>query len=139
MGNALKNKFEGMAYGQPIEIEVDGETLELDIDADDIVPLMSIGGQNGEIKEDDVQRLTDTFRKILYRTYLPYWDEARDQEPASMNEAREEENEEVKQYVDGLLTRKLPVLINKMMTELGWTEEGAAAAGQDFQGGNLGQ
>lgn len=118
----IQDKFAGMAFDEPVQIEVEGETIDMDVRVEDIVPLMSMGGQDGDISEEDVEVLTETFRDILYRSYLPYYDEVRGQEPDNLNEKRQEENEEVKRFLDGLLVRKLPVLINKMITELGWDE-----------------
>jgi len=129
----LEDKFAGMAMNEPIKVEIEGETLELDMRVEDIVPLMSMGTNEEDISEEDVQMLTDTFRKILYRSYLPYWDDVRGQEPNNLSDARQDENDEAKSFLDGLLVRKLPVLINKVVDELGWAEEGVAE--QDFPGG----
>jgi len=41
----LEDKFAGMAMDEPIKIEIEGEELELDVRVEDIVPLMSMGGQ----------------------------------------------------------------------------------------------
>lgn len=118
----LEDKFAGMAFNEPVKIDIEGETLELDMRVEDIVPLMSMGSDQGDIGEEEVQKLTDTFRTILYRSYLPYWDEVRGQEPNNLSDNRQEENEEVKQFINGLLVRKLPVLINKIVEELGWDD-----------------
>jgi hypothetical protein len=118
----LDSKFGDLALNEPIKIEIEGETLELDLGVDDMVPLMSMGSSSGDIGEGEVEKLTETFRKILYRSYLPYWDKARDKEPANLSDNRQEENEEVKEYVDGLLVRKLPILINKVVSSLGWAD-----------------
>lgn len=122
----LEDKFAGMAMNEPIKVEIEGETLELDMRVEDIVPLMSMGTSQDDIGEEDVQQLTETFRTILYRSYLPYWDDIRGKEPDNLSDAREKENEEAKAFLDGLLVRKLPVLINKIVDELGWAEEGTA-------------
>jgi len=119
----LQNKFEGMSMDKPIEVEIEGETLELDVRTEDIVPMMSMGGQGqNDITEEDVEELTSTFEKILYRTYLPYYDDVREQVPSSLDESQKAENEEAKKFINGLLVRKLPVLINKMVEELGWND-----------------
>ena len=135
----IQEKFAGMAMDEPIKIEIEGEELELDVRVEDIVPLMSMGSDEDQISEEDVQKLTDTFRTILYRSYLPYWDDVRGQEPNSLSDNRQEENDETKKFLDGLLVRKLPALINKIVDELGWSEEGSGVAGQDFPEGNLRQ
>jgi len=126
----IEDKFAGMAFDEPIKIELEGETLELDMRVEDIVPLMSMGSSQGDIGEDDVQKLTETFRTILHRSYLPYYDGVRDMEPNNLSEQRQEENEQAKQFINGLLVRKLPVLINKIVTELGWND--GEELGQDF-------
>lgn len=118
----LKDKFAGMAMDEPIKVEIEGEELELNMRVDDIVPLMSMGTQQGDISEEDVETLTDTFRTVLYRSYLPWYDEVRDQEPNNLSDNRKEENEEMKQFIDGMLLRKLPQLINKIVEELGWND-----------------
>jgi len=134
---SLEDKFAGMALNEPIKIEVEGEELELDVRVEDMVPLMSMGSQQGEadISEEDVETLTETFRDILYRSYLPYYDKVRGQVPDNLSEARVEENEEVKEYINGLLVRKLPVLINKIVDELGW-DEGVEVENKDFPAEN---
>jgi len=126
----IEDKFAGMAMNEPIKVEIEGEELELDVCVEDIVPLMSMGTSEGDVDEEDVQMLTDTFQRILYRSYLPFWDDVRSQEPNNLSDTRQEENDEAKAFLDGLLVRKLPVLINKVVEELGWAEEGVA--GQDF-------
>jgi len=118
----LDSKFGDLALNEPIKIEIEGETLELDLGVDDMVPLMSMGSSSGDIGEGEVEKLTETFRKILYRSYLPYWDKARDKEPANLSNNRQKENDEMKEYVDGLLVRKLPILINKVVNSLGWAD-----------------
>lgn len=122
----IQEKFAGMAMDEPIKVEIEEETLELDMRVEDVVPLMSMGADQGDISEEDVNKLTETFRRILYRSYLPYWDDVRGQEPQNLSDAREEENDEARAFLDGLLLRKLPVLINKIVEELGWADEGAA-------------
>jgi len=129
----LEDKFAGMAFNEPIKIEIEGEELELDVRVEDIVPLMSMGNQEGNVDEEDVQVLTETFRDILYRSYLPYYDDVRGQEPQNMSDKRKEENEEVKNFINGLLVRKLPQLINEIVSELGW-DEGVDVDQQDFPG-----
>jgi hypothetical protein len=132
---AIQDKFGDLAYDKPVEIEIEGETLELDMDSDDIVPLMSMGNQQGNISEEDVEKMKDVFQRVLYRSYLPYWDEARDQEPTSLSDTRKEENEETKAFLDGLLVRKLPVMTNKIITALGWSD---GSMPEDFpEDGNL--
>lgn len=134
----LEDKFADMAFDKPIQIELEGETLDLDMRVEDIVPLMSMGAsEEGDVGEEEVEVLTDTFRRILYRSYLPYWDDVRGQEPDSLSDARQEENDKAKKVIDGLLVRKLPVLINKIVEELGWADEGAAPTGEDFPDGSL--
>jgi len=127
----LEDKFAGMAMDEPIQVEIEGETLELDVRVEDIVPLMSMGTKQGDIGEEDVEQLTDTFRTILYRSYLPYWDDVRGQEPDNLSDQRQEENDKAKNFINGLLVRKLPILINKIVDELGWADEGVAPE-QDF-------
>jgi hypothetical protein len=121
----LEDKFAGMAMNEPITVEIEGNELELDVRVEDIVPLMSMGTQEGgeqDIGEEDVQNMTDTFERILYRSYLPYYDDVRGQEPANLNDSQQQENDKAKEFINGLLVRKLPQLINKMVTELGWNQ-----------------
>jgi len=127
----IEDKFAGMAMNEPIKVEIEGEELELDVCVEDIVPLMSMGTSEGDVDEEDVQMLTDTFQRILYRSYLPFWDDVRSQEPNNLSDTRQEENDEAKAFLDGLLVRKLPVLINKVVEELGWADEDGVAE-QDF-------
>lgn len=119
----LQDKFGDMAYNEPIKIEVAGEELRLDMGVDDIVPLMSMGGSQGDVAEEDIDQLVDTIETALYREYLPYYDEVRDKEPENLAENRQEENEEVKEFIDGLLANELPTIINEMVVALGYADE----------------
>lgn len=130
----LEDKFAGMAMDEPIKIEIENEELELDVRVEDIVPLMSMGSDGeGEIDEDDIENMTQTFERILYRSYLPYYDDVRGMEPQNLNDSQQEENEDAKKFINGLLVRKLPQLINKMVNELGW-DDGVDVDEQDFPG-----
>jgi len=112
-----------MAYDEPVKITVKGEELELDMGVDDIVPLMSMGGSEGDIAEEDIDQLVETLRTALYRQYLPYYDQVRDKEPDNLADNRKEENQEVKQFIDGLLRNELPTVINELVKSLGFADE----------------
>lgn len=120
---AIQDKFADLAYDEPVKIQIEDHELELEMDSDDIVPLMSMGGAQGQIEESDVEKLKEVFQRVLYRSYLPYWDKERDMEPKSLSDNRQEENDETKKFLDGLLVRKLPVLTNKIVQALGWADE----------------
>jgi len=119
----LQDKFGDMAYDEPVKITVKGEELELDMGVDDIVPLMSMGGSEGDIAEEDIDQLVETLRTALYRQYLPYYDQVRDKEPENLADNRKEENQEVKQFIDGLLRNELPTVINELVQSLGFADE----------------
>jgi len=112
-----------MAYDEPVKITVKGEELELDMGVDDIVPLMSMGGSEGDIAEEDIDQLVETLRTALYRQYLPYYDQVRDKEPDNLADNRKEENQEVKEFIDGLLRNELPTVINELVKSLGFADE----------------
>ena len=112
-----------MAYDEPVKITVKGEELELDMGVDDIVPLMSMGGSEGDIAEEDIDQLVETLRTALYRQYLPYYDQVRDKEPENLADNRKEENQEVKEFIDGLLRNELPTVINELVQSLGFADE----------------
>jgi len=112
-----------MAYDEPVKITVKGEELELDMGVDDIVPLMSMGGSEGDIAEEDIDQLVETLRTALYRQYLPYYDQVRDKEPDNLADNRKEENQEVKEFIDGLLRNELPTVINELVQSLGFADE----------------
>jgi hypothetical protein len=119
----LQDKFGDMAYDEPVKITVKGEELELDMGVDDIVPLMSMGGSEGDIAEEDIDQLVETLRTALYRQYLPYYDQVRDKEPENLADNRKEENQEVKEFIDGLLRNELPTVINELVKSLGFADE----------------
>jgi hypothetical protein len=119
----LQDKFGDMAYDEPVKITVKGEELELDMGVDDIVPLMSMGGSEGDIAEEDIDQLVETLRTALYRQYLPYYDQVRDKEPDNLADNRKEENQEVKEFIDGLLRNELPTVINELVKSLGFADE----------------
>jgi len=119
----LQDKFGDMAYDEPVKITVKGEELELDMGVDDIVPLMSMGGYEGDIAEEDIDQLVETLRTALYRQYLPYYDQVRDKEPDNLADNRKEENQEVKEFIDGLLRNELPTVINELVKSLGFADE----------------
>lgn len=118
----LKTGFDDLANDKHVEVEVDGRSLELDVTVDDLHPIMSMGNMQ-EPSEDDVERLTDTLRTVLYRSYLPYWDEARDQEMSNLSDDQQSENEEAKDLVESLLLNHYLDIFVGIMEELGWADE----------------
>jgi len=131
--NSLKNKFDDMSLDEPLKVEIDGRELELEVFAEDVSTFMLIGQQDDEVEQRHLDSLEDTLRKILQRSYLPYYDDVRGQEPANLNDSQQQENEKAKEFINGLLVRKLPQLINKMVTELGWNQ-GVDVDNGDFPG-----
>lgn len=131
--SSIKDLFGDLSLDKPVTIELDGRELELEMRVEDLHSLM-VMGQSERVEEDEVQMLTDTLRTILYRTYMPHYDKVRDQFPEDLSKEQQKENEEVKQYVEGLLLKYYIQMFISISEELGWQDEGAmqGVGQQDF-------
>lgn len=126
--DSLRNKFGDMGVNEPLEVEIEGETLELDVYASDVSSLMLIGQQD-DVKEEHMDKLEETLREILYRSYLPYYNEAGGKEMGNLSSDQEREQEEEKEFVEGLLSRYYIQLFTGITEELGWHEGDIDASG----------
>lgn len=126
MVEEIKGEFDELASNKQFTVEIDGKTLVLDLRADDLSPLVTMAGKEVP-DEEDLDRLVGTLRKVLQRSYLPYWDNAKDVEPADLDEAEQKKNEDAKQKVEAILRDYYVDLIQGIVSELGWEDrtEGA--------------
>lgn len=129
----IQDLFGDLALDKPITVEVEGKELELDMRVDDLHALMAMG-QSEEVDEEEMEKLTDTLRNILYRSYLPHYDKVRDQVPDSIDAEQEAENKEAKEYIEGVILRNYLDLFVGISSELGWQDEMDSVPGQ---AGNL--
>ncbi len=117
----IKDLF-GNLKDQNIEIEVEGKTLELEMYTEDLHSLMTMNPQ-GNVDEEQAKNITDGLRGILYRSYLPHWNEAADCEPTDLTPDQEDENEEAKEIIEKLLLRNFTDIFTQIAKELNWAEE----------------
>lgn len=129
MTTPINDLFGDLALDKPIEVDIEGKSLELDMRADDLHPLMVVG-QSDNVDEADIEKLTDTIRRILYRTYMPNYDSVRDQVPESISKDQQKENEQAKKYIEGLLLKHYLDLFVGISSELGWQDELDQVPGQ---------
>lgn len=120
--NSLKNKFGDMRLDEPLKIEIEGEEVELDIYAPDVSTFLLVGQNDGDIQKEHLDMLEDTLRKVLQRSYLPYYNSQGDKEMENLNSDQQKEQEEEKQFIEGLLTRYFMDLYVEIVKELGWSE-----------------
>ncbi len=119
---SLSKKFGDMGVEDALKVDIDGKTLELDVYASDVTTFMLMGQNEGEMTEEHMQKLEDTIRRILYRSYLPYYDIANDRlvKDENLPAAKAEEQEEEKQFIENLLTRYFVDLFTGITEALGW-------------------
>lgn len=130
--NELKDLFGDLQLDKPVEIEVQGRELELDMRVDDMHNLMVLG-QKQEVDEEDMSLLTDALRNIFYRTYLPYYDRANDREMSNLDDEKEQENEEAKEFIENIILKNYLTIFMQITEELGWQDEMDEVPGQDFR------
>lgn len=117
--NSLKNKFGDIGLDEPLKVEIEGENVELDVYAQDVSTFMLVGQQD-EVQEEHMDKLEDTLRRILQRSYLPYYNKAGDREMDNLSSDQEKEQEEEKEFIEGLLARYYIQLFKGITRELGW-------------------
>lgn len=127
--NSLKNKFDDMSLDEPLKVEIDGRELELEVFAQDVSTFMLIGQQDDEVEQRHLDNLEETLRKILQRSYLPYYNVAGDYEMEDLSADQEEEQREEKQFIEGLLTRYYIDLFTGITEALGWHDGDIDASG----------
>lgn len=127
----INDQFGDLADDKPVRVDIGPEdntkTLELDMRVDDLHPLM-VMGESDEVGEEQAEKLTDVIRTVLYRSYLPHWDDARDEEPDNMTDAQQDENEEAKKTLENILLKYLPDIFVGISEDLGWQDEQDAHA-----------
>lgn len=130
--NELKDLFGDLQLDKPVEIEVQGRELELDMRLDDMHNLMVLG-QKQEVDEEDMSLLTDALRNMFYRTYLPYYDRANDREMSNLDDEKQQENEEAKNFIENIILKNYLNIFMQITEELGWQDEMDEVPGQDFR------
>ena len=117
--NSLKNKFGDIGLDEPLSVEIEGEELKLDVYANDVSTFMLVGQQD-DVREEHMDKLEETLRTILQRSYLPYFNKAGDKEMENLSQDQEEEQREEKDFIEGLLARYYIQLFKGITEELGW-------------------
>jgi len=109
-------------YLGTLDIEVDGEKLELDVRLKDKHKIMSVLSKaKDSLSEEHIEKLSEIFRKILYRSYLPYWDSKIDVEPADLTPEQKQENDKIKQGIDAFMIKKFEAFMTEISIAFGWT------------------
>lgn len=127
--DSLRNKFSDIALDEPLKIEIEDRELELDVYAGDVSTFMLIGQQEGDVEQEHLDELEETLRNILQRTYLPYYNKPGDREMQDLTQEQEEEQQDEKKAIEGLLTRYYTQLFTGITEELGWHDGDIDAAG----------
>ena len=126
--NSLRDKFGDIGLNEPLTIEIENQELELDVYANDVSTLMLIG-QNDEVDEEHMKKLETTLRKILQRSYLPYYNKPGDREMEELSPDQQKQQDEEKEFIEGLLSRYFMQLFAKITEELGWHDGDIDASG----------
>lgn len=118
--DSLKSKFEDIGVDEPLKVEIEGRELKLDVYASDVSTFMLIGQQDGDVTEEHMDKLESTLRGILHRSYLPYYNIAGDKEMDNLSTDQQNEQEEEKKFIEGLLARYYTDIFTGITEELGW-------------------
>lgn len=132
--NSLRDKFGDMGLNEPLTIEIENQELELDVYAGDVSTLMLVGQQD-EIGEEHMNKLETTLRKVLQRSYLPYYNKAGDREMEELSPDQEKQQDEEKEFIEGLLSRYFIQLFTEITAELGWHDGDIDASGLEAKKG----
>lgn len=115
--NKLKQEFSELASTDNYEVVLeDGKTLELDMRVTDLGPFLTASDQKG-MTEETFEKIVDSLRTILYRSYLPDYNMVKDKPEDS------DENEEAKELVEKLLLAYIDELMVKVMQAAGLIDE----------------
>lgn len=117
---SLKNKFGDL--DDKCYVEVDGEELELNVRAKDVRAFMYIGNQS-QMEEKHLEKLENTIRRMLERTYLPYYDETKDEVMSDLSQDQVKANKEEQELIEALLSRHFLDLFIGIMDDLGWADK----------------
>ncbi len=113
----LKHEFKDLASKDAYSVTLDdGKTLELDVRVPDLSPFL-VASEQGEMSEELFNRITESLRKILQRSYLPHYDYEKDLPKES------DENEEANKLIEKLLLTYIDELMVKVMQVAGLIEE----------------
>lgn len=129
MVDEIKTEYDDLTGKEEFSVEIDGERYKLELDVNDLHPLVAMGG-NDTPDSEDLDNISEALRHVLYRTYLPHWDHIEDKEPGDLTEAQRRENEKAKKKVDAFLRDEYMDLVRGIIEELGWGDEKANATVQ---------
>jgi hypothetical protein len=116
----IQNLF-GDYIGRPIEINAEGKTFELDLRMQDMAKIMSSSSKDGEnIDEDGIIKVGDAIIRVLFRTYLPFWDEAKDAEPTDLTDEQKSQQEPIKDGISRFVVKNFAIIFNQIGKSLGW-------------------
>lgn len=119
---SLKEKFQDAGLDKPIKIDIDGRQVELDVRAKDVSTFMLVSGDD-DMTEEHVDKIEDTLRRMLYRSYLPYYNVPADREMTGLSEGKEQEQEEEKEMIESLLAKHYLDIFMGVMQDLGWSDK----------------
>lgn len=121
---SLRDEFADLGVDEPLKVDIEGRQLELEVFANDINTFMLIGQkEHNRIEEEDLERLEDTLRRILQRSYLPYYNLAGDKEMSNLSKDKQNEQDEEKKFIENLLARYYIDIFRGVMEELGLADE----------------
>lgn len=122
MVDEIDGAFDELAGDRYLTVDIDGNELKLEVFADDLTPIMTVGDKD-EISEEDVDNITGALRNVLYRTYLPHWNGAQDKPMHDLTDEEKAENEEAKQKAEAILRDYFVDLFRGVIEQLDWDDQ----------------
>ena len=113
--------------GDPLKIIVEKKEYILDMRMNDLAKLMGASeeAQDGGT-ESSVEKIGEVILHMLYRAYLPFWDEAKDIELEGLSEAQKEEQSPAKVMLSNFVVKNYNVIFTQIGEELGWISKAQA-------------
>lgn len=133
MADKIKGGFDELAEESNFTIEIDGKELALDLRVEDLHPLITMASKD-EPGEEDLDKLSNSLRSALQRTYVPHWDASRGKPRTDLSEAKQKENDDAVKKVESILRNHYIDLVQGIVANLGWEDQ---AEGTVQQGKNL--
>ena len=117
----IKDLF-GAYMGDPIKFNINGKEYVLDMRMPDLSKLMAASSESQEngFAEEGIKKMGFTILHMFYRSYLPYWNEAKDIELENLTPEQKKEQDEIKEGLNNFVVKKYNVIFTAIGEELGW-------------------
>lgn len=133
MADEIKGAFDELAEESNFTVEIEGKELGLDLRIEDLHPLITMASKE-EPGEEDLDKLSESLRTALQRTYVPYWNHNRQEPKRDLSGAKQKENEDAVEKVEAILRNHYVDLVQGIVANLGWEDQ---AEGTVQEGKNL--